>query len=175
MGLLSTRQKNTFKKCFKNASVILKIPYKLISVVTRTWIWNSNMKWVRFCYRHHLARRQCHQFWRRFENILCQNLSFVLFFSRKEWEELFLNSNYLARIRQKGLTGQLRSSRYRSVCWKVRRTVKGKCFTVLWDVCVVTETTLPWCDSFLYCLSAQPNMTCLRKYIAGCLCNVVAV
>ncbi|MGH0154356.1 UNVERIFIED_CONTAM: hypothetical protein FKN15_072906 [Acipenser sinensis] len=37
---------------------------------------------------------------------------------RKEWEELFLNSNYLARIRQKGLNGQLRSSRYRSVCWK---------------------------------------------------------
>ncbi|XP_033856035.2 TBC1 domain family member 5 [Acipenser ruthenus] len=38
---------------------------------------------------------------------------------RKEWEELFLNSNYLARIRQKGLNGQLRSSRYRSVCWKL--------------------------------------------------------
>ncbi|KAK1172990.1 TBC1 domain family member 5-like isoform X1 [Acipenser oxyrinchus oxyrinchus] len=38
---------------------------------------------------------------------------------RKEWEELFLNCNYLARIRQKGLNGQLRSSRYRSVCWKL--------------------------------------------------------
>ncbi|KAK6491328.1 TBC1 domain family member 5-like isoform X1 [Huso huso] len=38
---------------------------------------------------------------------------------RKEWEELFLNSNYLARIRQKGINGQLRSSRYRSVCWKL--------------------------------------------------------
>ncbi|XP_028674025.1 TBC1 domain family member 5 isoform X1 [Erpetoichthys calabaricus] len=38
---------------------------------------------------------------------------------RKEWEELFLHSNYLARIRQKGLNGQLRSSRFRSICWKL--------------------------------------------------------
>ncbi|XP_041105009.1 TBC1 domain family member 5-like isoform X2 [Polyodon spathula] len=38
---------------------------------------------------------------------------------RNEWEELFLNCNYLARIRQKGINGQLRNSRYRSVCWKL--------------------------------------------------------
>ncbi|XP_007562722.1 TBC1 domain family member 5 isoform X2 [Poecilia formosa] len=38
---------------------------------------------------------------------------------RKEWDDLFLNSNYLARIRQAGVNGQLRSSRFRSVCWKL--------------------------------------------------------
>ncbi|XP_072226865.1 TBC1 domain family member 5 isoform X1 [Leuresthes tenuis] len=38
---------------------------------------------------------------------------------RKEWDELFLNSNYLARIRQQGINGRLRSSRFRSVCWKL--------------------------------------------------------
>ncbi|KAJ8345681.1 hypothetical protein SKAU_G00298740 [Synaphobranchus kaupii] len=38
---------------------------------------------------------------------------------RKEWDELFLNSNYLARIRQAGISGRLRSSRFRSVCWKL--------------------------------------------------------
>ncbi|KAG9331258.1 hypothetical protein JZ751_019567 [Albula glossodonta] len=38
---------------------------------------------------------------------------------RKEWDELFLNSNYLARIRQAGINGRLRSSRFRSVCWKL--------------------------------------------------------
>uniref|UniRef100_A0A3P8VTX6 TBC1 domain family member 5 n=1 Tax=Cynoglossus semilaevis TaxID=244447 RepID=A0A3P8VTX6_CYNSE len=39
--------------------------------------------------------------------------------SRKEWDDLFLNSNYLARIRQSGINGRLRSSRFRSVCWKL--------------------------------------------------------
>ncbi|XP_060721920.1 TBC1 domain family member 5 isoform X2 [Tachysurus vachellii] len=38
---------------------------------------------------------------------------------RKEWDELFQNSNYLARIRQSGITGRLRSSRFRSICWKL--------------------------------------------------------
>ncbi|KAK5855252.1 hypothetical protein PBY51_005372 [Eleginops maclovinus] len=38
---------------------------------------------------------------------------------RKEWDDLFLNSNYLARIRQAGINGLLRSSRFRSVCWKL--------------------------------------------------------
>ncbi|XP_048848436.1 TBC1 domain family member 5 [Brienomyrus brachyistius] len=38
---------------------------------------------------------------------------------RKEWDELFSNSNYLARIRQAGINGRLRSSRFRSVCWKL--------------------------------------------------------
>ncbi|CAM9304627.1 unnamed protein product [Lampetra planeri] len=33
---------------------------------------------------------------------------------RKEWDDLFLNSNYLARIRQAGINGRLRSSRFRS-------------------------------------------------------------
>lgn len=37
----------------------------------------------------------------------------------KEWEELFVNSNYFATIRLKGINGQLRSSRFRSVCWKL--------------------------------------------------------
>uniref|UniRef100_A0A8C7K7S2 TBC1 domain family member 5 n=1 Tax=Oncorhynchus kisutch TaxID=8019 RepID=A0A8C7K7S2_ONCKI len=37
----------------------------------------------------------------------------------KEWDDLFLNSNYLARIRQAGISGRLRSSRFRSVCWKL--------------------------------------------------------
>uniref|UniRef100_A0A6Q2Y895 TBC1 domain family member 5 n=1 Tax=Esox lucius TaxID=8010 RepID=A0A6Q2Y895_ESOLU len=36
-----------------------------------------------------------------------------------EWDDLFLNSNYLARIRQTGINGRLRSSRFRSVCWKL--------------------------------------------------------
>uniref|UniRef100_A0A452QRW3 TBC1 domain family member 5 n=1 Tax=Ursus americanus TaxID=9643 RepID=A0A452QRW3_URSAM len=39
--------------------------------------------------------------------------------SLKEWEELFVNNNYLATIRQKGINGQLRSSRFRSICWKL--------------------------------------------------------
>uniref|UniRef100_A0A3Q3K990 TBC1 domain family member 5 n=1 Tax=Monopterus albus TaxID=43700 RepID=A0A3Q3K990_MONAL len=39
--------------------------------------------------------------------------------STKEWDDLFLNSNYLARIRQAGISGRLRSSRFRSVCWKL--------------------------------------------------------
>ncbi|MBN3297998.1 TBCD5 protein, partial [Amia calva] len=52
--------------------------------------------------------------------IICNCVVFVLLFSpRKEWDELFLNCNYLARIRQKGINGQLRSSRFRSVCWKL--------------------------------------------------------
>ncbi|KAM4550658.1 TBC1 domain family member 5 isoform 1-T1 [Fundulus diaphanus] len=38
---------------------------------------------------------------------------------RKEWDDLFLNSNYLARTRQAGVSGRLRSSRFRSVCWKL--------------------------------------------------------
>uniref|UniRef100_A0A665WG02 TBC1 domain family member 5 n=1 Tax=Echeneis naucrates TaxID=173247 RepID=A0A665WG02_ECHNA len=38
---------------------------------------------------------------------------------QKEWDDLFLNSNYLARIRQAGINGRLRSSRFRSVCWKL--------------------------------------------------------
>uniref|UniRef100_A0A8C6U756 TBC1 domain family member 5 n=1 Tax=Neogobius melanostomus TaxID=47308 RepID=A0A8C6U756_9GOBI len=39
--------------------------------------------------------------------------------SRREWDDLFVDSNYLARIRQAGVSGRLRSSRFRSVCWKV--------------------------------------------------------
>ncbi|CAG11096.1 unnamed protein product [Tetraodon nigroviridis] len=39
--------------------------------------------------------------------------------AEKEWDDLFLNSNYLARIREAGISGQLRSSRFRSVCWKL--------------------------------------------------------
>uniref|UniRef100_A0A8C2K2A0 TBC1 domain family member 5 n=1 Tax=Cyprinus carpio TaxID=7962 RepID=A0A8C2K2A0_CYPCA len=36
-----------------------------------------------------------------------------------EWDDLFQNNNYLAQIRQAGINGQLRSSRFRSVCWKL--------------------------------------------------------
>ncbi|XP_061598696.1 TBC1 domain family member 5 isoform X2 [Cololabis saira] len=43
----------------------------------------------------------------------------TFFTYRKEWDDLFLNSNYLARIRQAGINGRLRSSRFRSVCWKL--------------------------------------------------------
>ncbi|XP_051992471.1 TBC1 domain family member 5 [Xyrauchen texanus] len=38
---------------------------------------------------------------------------------RKEWDDLFQNSNYLSWIRQAGINGRLRSSRFRSVCWKI--------------------------------------------------------
>uniref|UniRef100_A0A4W4DQL7 TBC1 domain family member 5 n=1 Tax=Electrophorus electricus TaxID=8005 RepID=A0A4W4DQL7_ELEEL len=44
-------------------------------------------------------------------------MSFLL--CRNEWDNLFRNSNYLARIRQSGIMGRLRSSRFRSVCWKL--------------------------------------------------------
>ncbi|XP_072364855.1 TBC1 domain family member 5 [Scyliorhinus torazame] len=37
----------------------------------------------------------------------------------KEWEDLFGHSNYFSRIKLKGINGQLRSSRFRSVCWKL--------------------------------------------------------
>ncbi|XP_067867959.1 TBC1 domain family member 5 isoform X3 [Heterodontus francisci] len=37
----------------------------------------------------------------------------------KEWEDLFGHNNYFARIKLKGINGQLRSSRFRSVCWKL--------------------------------------------------------
>lgn len=60
--------------------------------------------------------------------------------SRKEWEELFVNNNYLATIRQKGINGQLRSSRFRSICWKVRRKY-------LFTVCgcsLSTHYLMPW-------------------------------
>lgn len=59
---------------------------------------------------------------------------------RKEWEELFVNNNYLATIRQKGINGQLRSSRFRSICWKVRRKY-------LFTVCACSISThylMPW-------------------------------
>ncbi|XP_015229676.1 PREDICTED: TBC1 domain family member 5 [Cyprinodon variegatus] len=54
----------------------------------------------------------------------CRNIKFGLIvcnplMCRKEWDDLFLNSNYLARIRQAGVNGRLRSSRFRSVCWKL--------------------------------------------------------
>ncbi|XP_008562587.1 PREDICTED: TBC1 domain family member 5-like, partial [Galeopterus variegatus] len=49
-----------------------------------------------------------------------KRISMLWFLScRKEWEELFVNNNYLATIRQKGINGQLRSSRFRSICWKL--------------------------------------------------------
>ncbi|XP_029022954.1 TBC1 domain family member 5 isoform X2 [Betta splendens] len=47
----------------------------------------------------------------------CSQSTFLSY--RKEWDDLFLNSNYLARIRQAGINGRLRSSRFRSVCWKL--------------------------------------------------------
>uniref|UniRef100_A0A8B9QUC3 TBC1 domain family member 5 n=1 Tax=Anas platyrhynchos TaxID=8839 RepID=A0A8B9QUC3_ANAPL len=41
--------------------------------------------------------------------------------------ELFVNNNYLATIRLKGINGQLRSSRFRSVCWKLFLEVLPNC------------------------------------------------
>ncbi|KAI5087247.1 TBC1 domain family member 5, partial [Silurus meridionalis] len=38
---------------------------------------------------------------------------------RKEWDNFFQNSNYLAWIRQSGINGLLRGSRFRSICWKL--------------------------------------------------------
>ncbi|KAJ8415915.1 hypothetical protein AAFF_G00404720 [Aldrovandia affinis] len=46
--------------------------------------------------------------------------------AKKEWDELFLNSNYLAGIRQSGINGRLRSGRFRSVCWKVEKCMRWK-------------------------------------------------
>lgn len=37
----------------------------------------------------------------------------------REWDELFGNDNCLARIRSHGINGRLRSSRFRSVSWKL--------------------------------------------------------
>lgn len=51
-----------------------------------------------------------------------------------------MNNNYLATIRQKGINGQLRSSRFRSICWKVRRKY-------LFTVCgcsLSTHYLMPW-------------------------------
>uniref|UniRef100_A0A673ZS12 TBC1 domain family member 5 n=1 Tax=Salmo trutta TaxID=8032 RepID=A0A673ZS12_SALTR len=59
---------------------------------------------------------------------------------RKEWDDLFLNSNYLARIRQAGISGRLRSSRFRSVCWKVnhsQRWLSG--FSLFRILCHITN------------------------------------
>ncbi|KAI5629764.1 TBC1 domain family member 5 isoform X1, partial [Silurus asotus] len=42
-----------------------------------------------------------------------------LYLSRKEWDNFFQNSNYLAWIRQSGINGLLRGSRFRSICWKL--------------------------------------------------------
>uniref|UniRef100_A0A3P9MY20 TBC1 domain family member 5 n=1 Tax=Poecilia reticulata TaxID=8081 RepID=A0A3P9MY20_POERE len=54
------------------------------------------------------------------KNRTAQNLLIAFLLTcRKEWDDLFLNSNYLARIRQAGVNGRLRSSRFRSVCWKL--------------------------------------------------------
>ncbi|KAI0213958.1 TBC1 domain family member 5 [Lamellibrachia satsuma] len=36
-----------------------------------------------------------------------------------EWQKLFAESNYLCTLRSHGLGGRLRSSRFRSVCWKL--------------------------------------------------------
>lgn len=54
---------------------------------------------------------------RRTSSTLDSDGTFISY--RKEWEELFVNNNYLATIRQKGINGQLRSSRFRSICWKL--------------------------------------------------------
>uniref|UniRef100_A0A3B3ZSP0 TBC1 domain family member 5 n=1 Tax=Periophthalmus magnuspinnatus TaxID=409849 RepID=A0A3B3ZSP0_9GOBI len=58
-----------------------------------------------------------HNFNKNRSRILHLTLSSLM--CRKEWDELFVHSNYLARIRQTGITGQLRGSRFRSVCWKL--------------------------------------------------------
>lgn len=52
---------------------------------------------------------------------------FVSFFGGKEWDEIFLNSNYLAGIRHAGINGWLRSTRFGSVL-----EGKGVCEGVWW-------------------------------------------
>ncbi|XP_026087753.1 TBC1 domain family member 5-like isoform X1 [Carassius auratus] len=53
------------------------------------------------------------------ERSLDSTVEYTLQSYRKEWDDLFQNSNYLARIRQAGINGRLRSSRFRSICWKL--------------------------------------------------------
>lgn len=45
-------------------------------------------------------------------------LIFTLNFSA-EWEKLFKRKNYRKQLRLYAMNGNLRSSRFRSVCWKV--------------------------------------------------------
>src|SRR4029434_2118146 len=47
-----------------------------------------------------------------------------VYLCRKEWDGWFQNSNYLPRIRQAGIIGRLRSSRFRSVRSEERRVGK---------------------------------------------------
>lgn len=49
---------------------------------------------------------------------------------------MFQNSNYLAQIRQAGINGQLRSSRFRSVCWKVMASRQWKTTGLLHENCI---------------------------------------
>lgn len=73
---------------------------------------------------------------------------FVSFFRGKEWDEIFLNSNYLAGIRHAGINGWLRSTRFGSV-------LEGKgCVGVCDGVAVVavkggcrTQRTKDWQNS----------------------------
>uniref|UniRef100_A0AAY4BUD1 TBC1 domain family member 5 n=1 Tax=Denticeps clupeoides TaxID=299321 RepID=A0AAY4BUD1_9TELE len=48
-----------------------------------------------------------------------QNINRIHGGELKEWDQLFQNSNYLPQVRQAGINGLLRSSRFRSVCWKL--------------------------------------------------------
>ena len=36
-----------------------------------------------------------------------------------EWERLFMIDEYSKKLKDMGMNGDLRSSRFRSVCWKV--------------------------------------------------------
>ncbi|XP_078451148.1 LOW QUALITY PROTEIN: TBC1 domain family member 5 [Lampetra fluviatilis] len=38
---------------------------------------------------------------------------------RQEWVRMFDDQEHVSRVRQRGMKGQLRSSRFRSVCWKM--------------------------------------------------------
>lgn len=52
--------------------------------------------------------------------VVCNCVAFVLAFcfQAREWDEIFLNSNYLARIRQTGINGRMQSISFQSGCWK---------------------------------------------------------
>lgn len=73
---------------------------------------------------------------------------------RKEWDDLFLNSNYLARIRQAGINGRLRSSRFRSVCWKVTASWIKQSYRVwlrgLWQIPCHRKEKFWWLTDFFF-------------------------
>ena len=42
-----------------------------------------------------------------------------MYVCRGEWEKLFQPDGYMRQLRHYGMNGKLRSTRFRSICWKV--------------------------------------------------------